>query len=95
MKKRHYTFHLYPETSKLIDAHLIAADKTSRSDFIEAAVKFYCGVLDTDSNQAFLGEEIIRAMKSIVTDMEDGSFLTSAVRISACRCCPFSSPETL
>ena len=74
MKKRDYTFHLYPETSKLIDAHLIAADKTSRSDFIEAAVKFYCGVLDTDSNQAFLGEEIIRAMKSIVTDMEGRIF---------------------
>ena len=52
----------------------MSADKRSRSEFVEAAVKFYCSVLDTESNQAFLGEEIIRTMKAIVSDMEGWIF---------------------
>ena len=74
MKKHDYTFYLNPDTSKKIDTHLESANKRSRSDFIESAVNFYCGVLDTDGNREFLSEEIIRAMKSIVKDMEGRIF---------------------
>jgi len=74
MKKHDYTFYLNPDTSKKIDTHLESADKRSRSEFVEAAVVFYCNVLDTESNQAFLGEEVIRAMKAIVIDMEGRIF---------------------
>ncbi|MBR4000592.1 MAG: hypothetical protein IKI93_19865, partial [Clostridia bacterium] len=82
------------EISKKIDAHLQTADKRSRSDFIESAVNFYCGVLDTDGNREFLSEEIIRAMKSIVKDMEGRIFLTSEARTSVCPCCQFYSRRT-
>ena len=74
LSRRAHTFYLSPEISKKIDAHLQTADKRSRSDFIESAVNFYCGVLDTDGNREFLSEEIIRAMKSIVKDMEGRIF---------------------
>ena len=74
MRKHDYTFYLHPDTSEKIDSHLVSADKRSRSEFVEAAVNFYCSVLDTESNQAFLGEEIIRTMKAIVSDMEGRIF---------------------
>ncbi len=74
MKKRDYTFHLYPEVSEQIEKHMKIAEKSSRSEFIEAAVRFYCAALDTDDHQALLGEEVIRTMKAIVKDVEGRIF---------------------
>ena len=74
MKKHDYTFYLYPETNAKIDSHLSVADKQSRSGFVDAAINFYCGVLDTKSNQSFLGEEIIRVIKAIINDVEGRIF---------------------
>lgn len=74
MKKHDYTFYLHPETNVKIDSHLSAAGKQSRSGFVDAAINFYCGVLDTESNQSFLGDEIIRTIKAIIGDMEGRIF---------------------
>ena len=73
-KKQDYTFYLMPGTSEKIDAHRILEGKVSRSEFVEAAVNFYCGVLDANENRAFLGDEIIKAMRVIVKDMEGRIF---------------------
>ena len=73
-KKRDYTFYLTPETSEKIDAHRILEGKVSRSEFVETAVNFYCGVLDANENRAFLGDEIIKAMRVIVKDAEGRIF---------------------
>ena len=73
-KKRDYTFYLTPETSEKIDAHRILEGKVSRSEFVETAINFYCGVLDANENRAFLGDEIIKAMRAIVKDMEGRIF---------------------
>lgn len=74
MKKHDYTFYLFPETNAKIDSHLSAADKQSRSEFVDSAINFYCGVLDTEYNQSFLGEEITRTIKAILNDMEGRIF---------------------
>ncbi len=73
-KKRDYTFYLTPETSEKIDAHRILEGKVSRSEFVETAVNFYCGVMDANENRAFLGDEIIKAMRAIVMDAEGRIF---------------------
>ena len=73
-KKRDYTFYLTPETSEKIDAHRILEGKVSRSEFVETAVNFYCGVMDANENRAFLGDEIIKAMRAIVKDAEGRIF---------------------
>ena len=73
-KKRDYTFYLTPETSEKIDAHRILEGKVSRSEFVETAVNFYCGVLDANENRAFLGNEIIKAMRAIFKDAEGRIF---------------------
>ena len=73
-KKRDFTFYLTPETSEKIDAHRILEGKVSRSEFVETAVNFYCGVMDANENRAFLGDEIIKAMRTIVNDAEGRIF---------------------
>ena len=73
-KKRDFTFYLTPETSEKIDAHRILEGKVSRSEFVETAVNFYCGVMDANENRAFLGDEIIKAMRAIVKDAEGRIF---------------------
>jgi hypothetical protein len=73
-QKRDYTFYLLPETSAKIDAHRCLEGKMTRSEFVDKAVNFYCGVLDADNDRAFLGDEIIKAMKAIVKDTEGRIF---------------------
>ena len=73
-KKRDYTFYLTQETSEKIDAHRILEGKVSRSEFVETAVNFYCGVMDANENRVFLGDEIIKAMRAIVKDAEGRIF---------------------
>ena len=73
-KKQDFTFYLMPETSEKIDAHRILEGKVSRSEFVETAINFYCGVLDANENRAFLGDEIIKAMRVIVKDAEGRIF---------------------
>ena len=73
-QKRDYTFYLPPETSAKIDAHRCFEGKMTRSEFVDKAVNFYCGVLDADNDRAFLGDEIIKAMRVIVKDMEGRIF---------------------
>jgi len=73
-QKRDYTFYLPPETSAKIDAHRCLEGKTTRSEFVDKAVNFYCGVLDADNGRAFLGDEIVKAMRAIVKDTEGRIF---------------------
>ena len=69
--KSKYAFWLKPEVNSLIDSHL---NGDSRSDFVEQAVRHYCGVLDTEGNQSFLGDEILRSMRTIIRDTEGRIF---------------------
>ena len=69
--KSKYAFWLKPEVNSLIDSHL---NGDSRSDFVEQAVRHYCGVLDTKGNQNFLGDEILRSMRTIIRDTEGRIF---------------------
>jgi hypothetical protein len=73
-QKRDYTFYLLPETSAKIDAHRCLEGKMTRSEFVDKAVNFYCGVLDADNDRAFLGDEIVKAMRAIVKDTEGRIF---------------------
>ena len=73
-QKRDYTFYLPPETSAKIDAHRCLEGKMTRSEFVDKAINFYCGVMDANENRAFLGDEIVKAMRVIVKDMEGRIF---------------------
>ena len=67
-------FRLHREVLKIIQDRKMTGEYSSYSDFLEDAVIFYNGVCDTKENRAFLGDEIIKAMKAIVHDSEGRIF---------------------
>ncbi len=74
LKKQHYTFYFNPETNDRIESHMKELGKSSRSDFVEEAVNFYCGALDANTHRSFLGDEVIKTMQAIVRDLEGRIF---------------------
>ena len=67
-------FRLHPEVLEMVERRKASGEYETYSDFIEDAIVFYNGVLDADENRAFLGDEIIRAMRVIVKDTEGRIF---------------------
>ena len=72
--KSPHTFYLHPDVSKKVDMAIASNPQMSRSDFVEDAINFYSGVVETQENRSFLGDEIIKAMKAIVHDAEGRIF---------------------
>lgn len=70
-KKERQAVWLYPETKKLIDTHMAEDNCRSQSEYIEKAVKFYTGYLD--SNSALATEYMSRVLVSIMDSELKGS----------------------
>lgn len=66
--KQGFYFWLKPGTDELIDAHIAVADKRSRSDFVDAAVRHYCAYIDAESTEDILSREVIRILKAAAKD---------------------------
>ena len=64
-------FWMRPETNKLINTHVKTDDKRSRSDFLDAAVKYYCCYLDSEADKEVLNDEVIKMSKAVVNDAID------------------------
>ncbi len=58
MKKVRTGTILYPKTIKLCDNKITKANVSSRNDFIEKAINFYVGYLNTQENIEFINEVI-------------------------------------
>jgi len=67
-------FRLHPEVLEMVERRKASGEYETYSDFVEDAIVFYNGVLDAEENRAFLGDEIIKAMRVIVKDMEGRIF---------------------
>ncbi|MBR1384320.1 MAG: hypothetical protein IJ555_11020 [Ruminococcus sp.] len=63
---------LYPETKELMVSHLSAANAKSQSEFIEKAIRFYAGYLDTNSDNMteYLGATVAAVMDGIIKGSE-------------------------
>ncbi len=75
LTKQRTTVWLYPETFKKIDNAVSNYDLKSRSEFIEKAVDFYIGYLNSVGSTAYLSEHILGAI--------DGTLKNTENRISA------------
>lgn len=67
-------FRIRREVLDIIKKRKQSGEYETYSDFLEDAVLFYNGVLDADNDRAFLGDEIIKAMRAIVKDAEGRIF---------------------
>ena len=71
-KKEKQAVWLYPKTKELMVDHLKEANATSQSDFIEKAIRFYSGYLDSTSSTAteYLGHVLTSIIDGIVKGSE-------------------------
>lgn len=69
--KKGFYFYLKPEVSKLIDTHILTADKRSRSDFLSEAIKYYCCHLDSVANKDVLSCEIVEQLQAVIQNSEN------------------------
>ncbi|MCL2447136.1 MAG: ribbon-helix-helix protein, CopG family [Oscillospiraceae bacterium] len=69
-EKRKFALWAQEETYDLIEAHYAADGCKSRSEFIERAVRFYAGYLQTDGNE-FLPRALVSSMRGMLDTQED------------------------
>ena len=62
---------LYPKTVKMADNNIVAANATSRNDFIEKAIHFYVGYLNSQDNIEFINEIINHTIESKLNILEE------------------------
>jgi hypothetical protein len=69
-EKRKFALWAQEETYELIEAHYVADGCKSRSEFIERAVRFYAGYLQTGGNE-FLPRALVSTMRGMLDTQED------------------------
>ena len=75
-KKERNAVWLYPETKELIEAHMKQDNCKSASEYIENAVKFYTGYLDSNSDYS------TQYLSTVLTSVIDAIVKSSEYRIS-------------
>ena len=71
MSKKSYIFYLTPEENEMIDASLVPADASSRSEFVEKAIRYYAASLGADMHKEILSEELIRVIRDNIKNAEN------------------------
>ena len=71
MSKKSYNFYLTPEENEMIDASLVPADASSRSEFVEKAIRYYAASLGADMHKEILSEELIRVIRDNIKNAEN------------------------
>ncbi len=76
---------MFPHIIKLCDANLKLANVSSRNDFIEEAIKFYAGFINSKNNINFLNKAIENTLLSNINLLEQNlskSIFKMSVEIS-------------
>ena len=55
----------------MIDASLVPADASSRSEFVEKAIRYYAASLGADMHKELLSEELIRVIRDNIKNAEN------------------------
>lgn len=69
--KKRTAIWLYPQTFEKMDNVINDDNFKSRSEFIEKAIDFYIGYLNTKDSTYFLSENLVTALKSTVKNTEN------------------------
>jgi hypothetical protein len=69
--KKKFPFWMYPETRSLIEKWYRQDNCQSQSEFIEKAVRFYCGYISAEDGVRYLPAAITSAMTGMVDNLED------------------------
>lgn len=69
--KKKFPLWMYPETRKLVSDWYERDNCQSQSEFIEKAIKFYCGYISAEEGVRYLPAAITSAMTGMVDGMEN------------------------
>ena len=69
--KKKFPLWMYPETRKLVADWYKRDNCQSQSEFIEKAIRFYCGYISAEEGVRFLPAAITSAMTGMVDSMEN------------------------
>lgn len=64
--KKQKSLWLYPKTERKIASHLDAANCSSASEFVDKAINFYCGYLDSGSDSEYLPTVLLNAIDGLM-----------------------------
>ena len=70
-KKIRIPLWIYPSTAAMIEDLYTQDNCKSKSEFIEKAVRFYCGYLKTEGGNEYLPRVLISTMRGIMDTFED------------------------
>ena len=70
-KKLRFAIYMYPETLDKIEQMYKKSDCSSRSEFIEKAIRFYIGYLTAEDKANFLPNMFLSNMRSIVSESDN------------------------
>lgn len=70
IKKKYGTMH-YPQTMRIVDENIVKANASSRNDFIEKAIHFYVGYLNSQENSGYVNEVITNTIESKLITLEE------------------------
>lgn len=70
-EKKKFAIWLYPETIEKVKSLFRAEGCTSRSEFVEKAIRFYIGFLTAEDPSSFLPNMFLSNMRGIVSESDD------------------------
>lgn len=69
--KKRFPLWMYPETQKKVQELYEKDNCKSQSEFIEKAIRFYCGYISAENSMKFLPTAITSAMSGIIETSEN------------------------
>ena len=70
-EKKKYAFYTSPQLMEKIEQLYKSDGCTSKTEFIERAVEFYCGYLTADNYKEYFPNVIVSTMKGTLNSLED------------------------
>lgn len=65
-----FALRMYPSTQKLVVRHFQDDNCSSQAEFIEKAIRFYVGYINTNNAADFLTESLLKTLQSIISGSE-------------------------
>ncbi len=69
--KKKFPLWIYPETLESVENLYREDDCRSKSEFIEKAIRFYCGYLTAEDQHGYLPSVVTSTLKSIVAESDN------------------------
>ena len=70
-EKKKFALWMYPETIEKVESLYRTDGCTSRSEFVEKAIRFYVGFLTAEDPSSFLPNMFLSNMRAIVSESDD------------------------